>query len=144
MGNSFSMKKINYEDIQTVVKNPEIYMLINTLPVDCQDCLISTTVTVDKEEAIINKYLKENRGIRIIVYGKNCNDELVDKKYQQLLALGFNNVYAYMGGLFEWLLLHDIYGKELFSVNNLNTIKKNIDILKFKPHSVLNISMIEY
>jgi hypothetical protein len=136
------MKKINYEDMQTVVKNPEIYMLINTLPVDGQDCLISTTVSVDKEEAIINKYLKENRGIRIIVYGKNCNDELVDKKYQQLLALGFNNVYAYMGGLFEWVLLQDIYSKDLFPVNNTNS-KKNIDILKFKAHSVLNISLIE-
>jgi hypothetical protein len=142
MGNSHSMKKINYEDMQTVVKNPEIYMLINTLPVDGQDCLISTTVSVDKEEAIINKYLKENRGIRIIVYGKNCNDELVDKKYQQLLALGFNNVYAYMGGLFEWVLLQDIYSKDLFPVNNTNS-KKNIDILKFKAHSVLNISLIE-
>jgi len=144
MGNSFSMKKINYEDVQTVVKNPEIYMLINTLPLDSQDCLISTTVNVDKEEALINKYLKENRSIKIIVYGKHCNDELVDKKYQQLLSLGFNEVYAYMGGLFEWLLLHDIYGKELFPVNILNTSKKNIDILRFKPHPVLNISMIEY
>ena len=82
MGNSYSMKKINYEDMQTVVKNPEIYMLINTLPIDNQDCLISTTVSVEKEEAAINKYLKENRGIKIIVYGKHCNDELVDKKYQ--------------------------------------------------------------
>jgi hypothetical protein len=141
MGNSQSAKKINYEDIQTVVKNPEIYMLINTLPLNNQECLISTTVSVDKEEAIINKYLKENVGIKIIVYGKNCNDELVDKKYQQLLALGFNNIYTYMGGLFEWLLLHDVYGKELFPVNNKDS--KNIDILKFKPHSVLNISLIE-
>jgi len=136
------MKKINYEDIQTVVKNPEIYMLINTLPLNNQECLISTTVSVDKEEVIINKYLKENRGIKIIVYGKHCNDELVDKKYQQLLALGFNNIYTYTGGLFEWLLLHDVYGKELFPVNNKDS-KKNIDILKFKPPPVLNISLIE-
>jgi hypothetical protein len=143
MGNSHSIKKINYEDIQTVVKNPELYMLINTLPVNCQECLISTTVSVEKEEALINKYLKENRGIKIIVYGKHCNDELVDKKYQQLLSLGFGEVYAYMGGLFEWLLLHDIYGKELFPVNNTNS-KKNIDILRYKPHPVLNISLIEY
>lgn len=143
MGNSHSIKKINYEDMQTVVKNPELYMLINTLPVNCQECLISTTVSVEKEEALINKYLKENRGIKIIVYGKHCNDELVDKKYQQLLSLGFGEVYAYMGGLFEWLLLHDIYGKELFPVNNTNS-KKNIDILKFKAHPLLNISLIEY
>ena len=141
MGNSQSMKKINYEDMQTVVKNPEIYMLINTLPAVNQDCLISTTVSIDKEEAIINKYLKENQGIRIIVYGKNCNDETVHKKYQQLLTLGFNNIYAYMGGLFEWLLLHDIYGKELFPINN---DKKNIDILKYKSQPALNISLIEY
>ena len=143
MGNSHSIKKINYEDMQTVVKNPELYMLINTLPVNCQECLISTTVSVEKEEALINKYLKENRGIKIIVYGKHCNDELVHKKYQQLLSLGFGEVYAYMGGLFEWLLLHDIYGKELFPVNNTNS-KKNIDILRYKPHPVLNISLIEY
>jgi hypothetical protein len=143
MGNSVSIRKINYEDMQTVVKNPEIYMLINTLPLNSQECLISTTVNVEKEEALINKYLKENRGIRIIVYGKHCNDELVEKKYQQLLALGFSEVYAYMGGLFEWLLLHDIYGKELFPVNNTNS-KKNIDILKFKAHPILNISLIEY
>ena len=138
MGNSFSMKKINYEDMQTVVKNPEIYMLINTLPLDSQDCLISTTVNVDKEEALINKYLKENRSIKIIVYGKHCNDELVDKKYQQLLSLGFNDVYAYMGGLFEWLLLQDIYGSELFPTN-----KKEMDLLRYKPAPTLNISLLE-
>lgn len=142
MGNSYSMKKINYEDMQTAVKNPEIYMLINTLPVDNQDCLIATTVNVEKEEAVINKYLKENRGIKIIIYGKHCNDELVDKKYQQLLTLGFTNIYAYTGGLFEWLLLNDIYGKEMFPI--INNGKKNIDILKYKPHPALNISLIEY
>ena len=32
MGNTQSMKKINYEDMQTVIKNPEIYLIINTLP----------------------------------------------------------------------------------------------------------------
>jgi pyruvate carboxylase len=48
-----SIEKINYEDMQTVVKNPEIYMLINTLPVDNQDCLIATTVSVEKEEAAL-------------------------------------------------------------------------------------------
>jgi hypothetical protein len=86
--------------------------------------------------------LKENCGIKIIIYGKNCNDELVNKKYQQLLTLGFSNIYAYTGGLFEWLLLHDIYGKEMFPI--INNGKKNIDILKYKPPPALNISLIEY
>ena len=132
MGNSQSMKKINYEDMQTVVKNPEIYLLINTLPSISQDCLISTTVSIDQEEATINKYMKENRNIRIIIYGKNCNDDLVDKKYQQLLSLGFYNIFVYRGGMFEWLLLQDVYGIEEFP-----TTVKVLDILKFRAKRIL-------
>ena len=139
MGNSQSMKKINFEDMQTAVKNPEIYLIINTLPIINQDCLITNTISIDQEEAIVNKYMKENRNIRIIVYGKNCNDENVDKKYQQLLSLGFYNVFVYRGGIFEWLLLQDIFGKELFQTN-----KKELDILKYKSPPILNISLIDY
>jgi len=138
MGNTQSMKKINFEDLQTAVRNPEIYLLINTLPNSEQQCLIFNTISVDQEEVIINKYMKENKSIRIIVYGKNCNDETVSKKYQQLLTIGFYNVFVYQGGLFEWLMLQDIYGKDLFPTN-----KKEVDILKYKPPPVLNISLIE-
>jgi hypothetical protein len=138
MGNTQSMKKINFEDLQTAVRNPEIYLLINTLPNSEQQCLIFNTISVDQEEVIINKYMKENKSIRIIVYGKNCNDETVTKKYQQLLTIGFYNVFVYQGGLFEWLMLQDIYGKDLFPTN-----KKEVDILKYKPPPVLNISLIE-
>jgi len=139
MGNSQSIKKINYEDMQTVIKNSEIYLLINTLPSTNQECLIINTVSIDQEEAIINKYMKENRSIRIIIYGKNCNDEQVDTKYQQLVSLGFYNVFIYRGGIFEWLLLQDIFGKDLFPTN-----KKELDILKYKAPPVLNISLIDY
>jgi hypothetical protein len=31
MGISHSMQKINFEDIQTAYKSPEMYLLINTL-----------------------------------------------------------------------------------------------------------------
>jgi hypothetical protein len=139
MGNSQSIKKINYEDMQTVIKNSEIYLLINTLPSTNQECLIINTVSIDQEEAIINKYMKENRSIRIIIYGKHCNDEQVDTKYQQLVSLGFYNVFIYRGGIFEWLLLQDIFGKDLFPTN-----KKELDILKYKAPPVLNISLIDY
>ena len=84
MGNTQSMRKINFEDMQTVTKNPEVYLLINTLPIGDQQCLIRSTVSSEQEESVINKYIKENKGIRIILYGKNCNDESVQKKYQQL------------------------------------------------------------
>jgi hypothetical protein len=83
--------------------------------------------------------MKENKGIRIIIYGKNCNDDTINKKYQQLVSIGFTQVYLYVGGLFEWLMLQDIYGDELFPTN-----KKQVDLLKYKPNAALNISLIEY
>ena len=133
MGNSYSMTKINYEDMQTVIKNHNNFLLINTLQPTDQTCLISHTILIDKEETLINKWIRENKSIKIIVYGRNCNDETVTKKYQQLLSLGFNNIYVYMGGIFEWLLLQDVYGNELFQ-----TTKKEADLLKFKAPSILN------
>jgi hypothetical protein len=139
MGNTQSMKKINYEDMQTVVKNPEVYLIINTLSPSEQKCLIVNTTVAEEEELIINKYMKENKSIRIIVYGKNCNDETIQKKYQQLLTLGFYNIFVYTGGMFEWLLLQDIYGKDLFP-----TTKKELDLLKYKPSQLLNIALLEY
>jgi hypothetical protein len=138
MGNTQSMKKINYEDMPTVIKNPEVYLIINTLSPSDQKCLIVNTTVAEEEELIINKYMKENKSIRIIVYGKNCNDETIQKKYQQLLTLGFYNIFVYTGGMFEWLLLQDIYGKDLFP-----TTKKELDLLKYKPCQLLNIALLE-
>ena len=139
MGNFQSMKKINYEDMQNVIKNPEIYLIINTLPLSEQQCLIINTSLPTEEEVIINKYLKENKSIRIIIYGKNCNDDTVNKKYQQLYSLGFYNIFIYLGGMFEWLLLQDIYGKDLFP-----TTSKELDLLKYKSNQLLNIALLEY
>jgi hypothetical protein len=76
---------------------------------------------------------------RIIIYGKNANDETVNKKHEQLTSLGFYNTFIYSGGLFEWILLQDIYGSDLFP-----TTKKELDILKFKPKQTLNIELLEY
>jgi hypothetical protein len=139
MGNTQPMKKINYEDMQTVIKNPEIYLIINTLNPNEQQCLIINTTPVNDEEMLINKFIKENKSIRIIIYGKNCNDESIDKKYQQLYSLGFYNILVYLGGMFEWLMLQDIYGKDLFP-----TTKKEVDLLKYKSHQLLNIGLLEY
>ena len=139
MGNTQPMKKINYEDMQTVIKNPEIYLIINTFNPNEQQCLIINTTSINDEEMLINKFIKENKSIRIIIYGKNCNDESIDKKYQQLYSLGFYNIFVYLGGMFEWLMLQDIYGKDLFP-----TTKKEADLLKYKSHQLLNIGLLEY
>ena len=124
--------------MQTAYKNPEIYLLMNTLPLSEQLCLISNTLTPQKEELLMNRYLNSNKNIRIIIYGRNSNDETIYKKYNQLINLGFTNVYLYLGGLFEWLMLQDIYGFDDFP-----TTSRQLDILKYKPNQKLNISYIE-
>jgi len=141
MGNSqSSIRKINYEDIQYVIKNPEAYLIINTLNETEQGCLIPNTINIKNEEGLINKCIQYgNKKIKIIIYGRNSNDEKIYDKYQQLLTLGFYNVYIYSGGLFEWLLLQDIYGADEFP-----TTKKELDILKFKSNKILNIQLLEY
>jgi hypothetical protein len=58
--------------------------------------------------------------------------------HNQLVKLGFSNVFIYLGGLFEWLMLQDIYGYDEFP-----TTIKQIDFLKYKPPPRLNISLIE-
>jgi rhodanese-related sulfurtransferase len=138
MGNSPSIQKINFEDMQTAYKNPEIYLLMNTLPFSEQSCLILNTLTPQKEETLMNRYLNSNKNIRIIIYGRHSNDETIYKKYNQLINLGFANVYLYLGGMFEWLMLQDIFGFDDFP-----TTTRQLDILKYKPSQKLNISYIE-
>jgi hypothetical protein len=138
MGNSQSMQKINFEDVQTAIKNPEIYLLVNTLTELEQECLILNTVPASKEETIINHHVYSSKRIRIIIYGRNSSDDKIYKKYDQLAKLGFSNVFIYAGGMFEWLMLQDIYGYEEFP----STIKQ-LDFLKYKPPARLNISLIE-
>jgi hypothetical protein len=141
MGNSQSSSiKINYEDVQYIIKNPEGHMLINTLSTSEQNCLIVNTININNEENIVNACIKRGaKDIRIIIYGKNSNDEKLYNKYNQLTSLGFHNVYVYTGGLFEWLMLQDIYGEKEFP-----TTKKELDILKYKPNRVLNVPLLEY
>jgi hypothetical protein len=124
-----SYKKINFEDVQYAIKNINQYIIINTLPNTEQDCLIKHTLSYEQEESTINEMLGnyDFNKKKIIVYGKNSIDETAEKKYSQLKTLGFTELYLYSGGLFEWMLLQDIYGNTEFP-----TTKKVLDILKYK------------
>ena len=140
MGNSQSMQKINFEDVQYVIKNKEIYILINTLSENEQKCLIINTIDIFKETELINSLLANgNKQVKIIIYGKNCNDQKIYDKYNQLYSLGFYNLYIYAGGIFEWLMLQDIYGDKDFP-----TTTKELNILQYKPNKVLNVPLLEY
>ena len=94
MGNSQSIQKINFEDIQFVLRCRESFILINTLSEFEQDCLIKGTTNIHKEVELINNCIKNgSKQIKIIIYGKNSNDEKIYEKYSQLSSLGFYNVY---------------------------------------------------
>jgi hypothetical protein len=141
MGNQVSLvPKVSYEDIQMIVYRnthiPHSTILINTLPPSLQHCLIKTTVDIRVEEQLINKCLMNSPNVMIIVYGKNSTDITILHKYEQLVKLGFTNVHIYTGGIFEWMLLYEIYGKDLFKITQYE-----IDILRYRPKSVLLAAM---
>jgi hypothetical protein len=143
MGNSASttfVKRINFEDLQNVINGKHDGIIINTLPIHGvgQACLITKTVVVDQEVLLLNNLLESQRNKLIIVYGMNASDLSSISKYEQLLKLGFTNVFVYAGGLFEWLLLQDIYGQELFPTTSIE-----LDILKYKGCTHFNLPLLK-
>ena len=138
MGNTqtiHSVQKASFEDIQYCIEHTHDHILISTLPVYQQECLILKTISASVEEDLINKVINEgqNKNMRVIIYGSNYSDETIYDKYTQLSKLGFTNIYVYPGGVFEWLLLQDIYGKEDFQ-----TTSDQLDILKYKPSNIIH------
>ena len=127
--------QINFEDMQSIISTTvsrKSVIIISTLKFDYQKCVIRGTVPADQEEARINDILSgedsAGESIIIIVYGKNSTDGTVREKYEQLLKHGIARVCVYTGGMFEWLLLQDIYGADLFP-----TTGSELDILRYRP-----------
>jgi hypothetical protein len=130
-----SLKIINFEDMQQIIKNPAQHILINVLLPEEQDCLILGTLPIYSEEKTINELVQayETTSKVIVLYGKNSGDySLLEKKNKQLTSLGFFTVYVYLGGLFEWVLLQDIYGSD-----NFPTTKRILDILRFRSPKLM-------
>jgi len=136
--NNNVINKVNFEDVQCLIKTNNNKILINTIDINKQNCLIKNTILASNEENIIRNMIdKQQFDIYIIIYGENCNHTKIYEKYNQLHNLGFYNIYLYVGGLFEWLCLQDIYGKDEFPTTVIE-----LDILKFKPQSSLNPLML--
>ena len=136
MGNTNSVKKINFEDMQDMITDKNT-VIVNTLDISKQNCLIKKTIPAGEEVEIINNLIKTNYANRVVIYGMNAADDSIVRKYNQLTGLGLINVVVYPGGLFEWLLLQDIYGLDSFP-----TTKKELDILKYKGKKLGNRLML--
>ena len=133
------IKRIGFEDVKKMMPSSSISFqqntcFINTLSSNEQSCLILGTISYLEEESTINHILEHQNSssYRFVVYGKHCNDESSEKKCRQLLSFGCEHIYLYTGGLFEWLLLKDIYGK-----NEFPTTKQVIDILQYRPSPIM-------
>ena len=127
MGQSSSYPRCSFQELQQ--KKGE-FILINTLPLNKQKFLIHGTIPGVEESERINAYLYKNKKIEIIIYGLDYQDLSVYKKFAQLKSLGFVNVFIYMGGLFEWSLLQEVYGsnfKTFGSISDPLDVYKKID-----------------
>jgi hypothetical protein len=104
-------------------------ILITTIPISFingnekmgQFPLIEGTLAPEREEAYINELLETLDAqtlseLVIIIYGLNSMDKTVMEKAKQMMSLGFSSVCIYPGGMFEWCLLQDVYGKKEFSI----------------------------
>jgi hypothetical protein len=136
MGNA-ETKQINFEVVQNYIQRLNIdtnILLINTLLSHEQDCVIYGTKTPQEEETLINDMLVNplDPNTTMIIYGKNARDASISKKIEQLRTLGILGrikVQIYTGGLFEWLLLQEVYGSDLFKTSGSNGMP---DLLKYK------------
>jgi len=129
MYNNHSTIHLSFEDVQNIMKEPSC-LLINVMPDNQQMCLIPNTQSPENEVKRINQ-LVQTRNMQeysILLYGKNSDDgAALEKKRRELRFLGFQDVYIYLGGMFEWLLLQDIWGRELFP-----TTSQVLDILQYR------------
>jgi hypothetical protein len=125
---------VSYKYIQDIIEDRKS-VLINTLDdsLTTQACLISSSIHAIDEIDVIDKILsntdslgRTTETVEIVIYGKNSTDMTTWVKYNQLIDYGFERVKIYTGGIFEWMLLQDIYGDDLFP-----TTAPNRDILKF-------------
>lgn len=126
MGNKpFTMTKenriISYETV-----NSKNYTLITTL--SDGECFIKDTLTPNEEVSFINDCISTNNQKNIIIYGRNYLDKTIYDQYNKLNSLGFDKIYLYPGGIFEWLLLQETFGCDMFETNYSEK-----DILKYRP-----------
>ena len=132
------IKKVGFDDLLLAINNSIDFLIINTLPKNEQEFLIRGSIPSEKEEEKMNEIIESGkmRKYKIIIYGKNSTDSTVETKYRQLVNFGFTQVFVYYGGIFEWVLLRDVYGEDLFPF--VATIPNSkIDLLKWKPIRVL-------
>jgi len=101
--------------------------------------LISGTLAPEREESYMNELLESLDAVSlseilVIVYGRNATDKSVIEKAKQIYSLGFTSVCVYLGGMFEWCLLQDVYGEKEFPMEGCGNggVAGKVEPLLFK------------
>jgi len=129
MGNKLP-KGISFEDVIKAIQNPAKYVILNTLTDKEQNILILNTIPSTEEEEIMNTLISNGSFMEkiFIIYGKNSTEmDKLQALYKKLQGLGIYDIEIYYGGLFEWVLLQEIYGEKEFPTTN-----KVKDILQYR------------
>jgi hypothetical protein len=123
---------LSFEDVLLFLEKPQRMYLLNTLPLSDQACLIQGTIEGQNEEEIVNAMLTgtepQNTDRYLIVYGRHGLDPSPERKCRKLRSLGLSRLGIYKGGLFEWLLLQEVFGETMFPSSSRCT-----DLLKYRP-----------
>ncbi len=125
----------NYSTIQNAIRSGKT--IIHIMNVSDETILIKGTLPANKEVEQINNWILNNAfENEIYIYGySNADFNKLLQRQKQLLGLGFKHVYIYFGGMFEWLLLRDVFGETEFQLDGVVT-GAVVDILKYnKPHN---------
>ena len=125
---SLGNRAIGFDDMLRCIRNPAKYSIIHTMSAT-ERVLIGGTLSATEEEEFMNEYLSKYSETQktIVLYGRNSCDDSTRRKRAQLMSMGISDVYVYVGGMFEWVLLQDIYGIDEFPTTGAVT-----DILAFR------------
>jgi len=128
---SASNYTVGFEDVLQIISSSQgNAVIIHTLDEGDQSVLIKGTLTAKEEEQWMDKYLagELTNEYTFLIYGRHSCDDGPRRKRNQLMSMGISDVYIYSGGLFEWLLLQDIYGEPEFPTRG----EKPKDLLRYR------------
>lgn len=106
------------------ITNPTAPLLLLAAPsVDTQPWRIHGTLSADEEERQINRLVErgsknEDRPKHIVYYGLNSTDTSPETQARKLMSHGLE-ASVYRGGLFEWVLLRELFGETVYRLNNI-------------------------
>ncbi len=108
---------LNFDDMKIAVERG--YIICHIMDEIDGTILIKNTLSVKDEIKKINDLIKQSKfDETIVLYGRNYTDlELIVQRFQHLISFGFTRVFIYVGGLYEWILMQNLYGDKLFPTN---------------------------